>query len=691
MFRNSGSILAKCFKESELYKAGDYSMTLAEVQDVLDAYVADGYTIHDIADGNIDVHLEGATKLVLLWKSAMPGCAYLLKPDYFSGKTVVIMGVKVDGLDAVTDYNLDVWFTGTNTQFIPVTMSCMTPHFERENFPLNFNSIGFEYCTPKIECDIVLNTLKLDNCNVINRRNLNIQNASTFVPAHAENEAIGNKGDEDVITNIPDPMTDWNASTCGIAGGFLYFGGGGSSVLSKLDLETFGVVDTLDVGQDFEKLIIVGRWLYTSLSTSTVVKKVDLNDFSTVTSIDTSTAYPEVMRTDGNYIFLGGNHNFVATIKVEDDSVSSIATSHTTNHLNSDGTYLYAVGQIPGGSTQAPSSQILISTQAVVKEFNSGYGMQTLQAFGDGTYVVQLCSSNYASWLVRTEIATGTYETIDIYNNQYSDLAIFYNDGTYLWLLAGSLKVYKLKISEFVLIEMFQTVNGKSYGFTKQDMASYDGKYFYSITNTTIVRTRYMNPVISVNFEEMVAPDPAIILANDYHRLTCNIKTRFYIPANSTVEFTRLYYILEFVLNKTVNDKLKRFSGIRVWLVHRDDVDAFLCPASPKKIKDYKLYLNDGTTPYAFDELPADENFIILAEDDDGNYVYFLWYNEAVVKSLFSLPVTGKTYTIRRAFHIWKRRQSEVDVKNLKIMDHSDMEGTIEWNNLDNEITDLGV
>jgi len=124
-------------------------------------------------------------------------------------------------------------------------------------------------------------------------------------------------------------------------------------------------------------------------------------------------------------------------------------------------------------------------------------------------------------------------------------------------------------------------------------------------------------------------------------------------------------------------------------MIDRTDAKAFLAPASPKKIKDFEIFENDGTTPYDFNAaLPSDENFLILAEYS-GSYVWFIWDNGAVEETWYGPPSAGVTYEVVGVIQIWKGDTTDIDMMNTDDQTDSPLRGTRTFNNVDNEIVKL--
>ena len=85
--------------------------------------------------------------------------------------------------------------------------------------------------------------------------------------------------------------------------------------------------------------------------------------------------------------------------------------------------------------------------------------------------------------------------------------------------------------------------------------------------------------------------------------LTADIASEF---VRDTTQYfntgSRNYYKISFVSDRIVDDNLKKFGGNHLYVVHRTDAEAVLIPAgAPKKINNYQLLNNDGSTVFQYE------------------------------------------------------------------------------------------
>ena len=142
---------------------------------------------------------------------------------------------------------------------------------------------------------------------------------------------------------------------------------------------------------------------------------------------------------------------------------------------------------------------------------------------------------------------------------------------------------------------------------------------------------------------------------------------------------TRNFYNMVFQKKWIIPDAMKKLSDNYVFVVQRKLIEAILIPSSvPKKILNFQLYDNDGTTP--FTTFDFDENFLIKCTDG----TVFIWYQNQLNATVFGDVWDGTTYTIEQCFQIWDI-QSIAAAERWNATD-APLLGSVRFNNLDNEV-----
>lgn len=169
--------------------------------------------------------------------------------------------------------------------------------------------------------------------------------------------------------------------------------------------------------------------------------------------------------------------------------------------------------------------------------------------------------------------------------------------------------------------------------------------------------------------------------------ITADLKIEYVPEETFAGTGTQNYYTLSFT-NADVPDEIKNgFGDNRIWVIQREDFESDLLGMT---IYNLGFYESGGhTVALDFD---SDENFLIMAEDDDGNQAVFLWYDSALWNTIYSDIWPGTDYTVVRCFQLWEP-ETRTDLRNIfrdydtnKGMTDSPMTGSIRFNNLDEEI-----
>lgn len=182
--------------------------------------------------------------------------------------------------------------------------------------------------------------------------------------------------------------------------------------------------------------------------------------------------------------------------------------------------------------------------------------------------------------------------------------------------------------------------------------------------------------------------DWAAIDFTDFETLDAEVAPE-YVTNNADYFNTgnNLYYNLNFLNNYLCPDELKKFSTDYLFIVHRTDFEASLITAQ-KYIKNLQLYNEVGaTTEYTYDN---DENFLIAATDTLGNRVFFIWYHNTLCATYLSEVMDGVVYTIDKCFQLWQGETWQGLRSIWSNVTDSPMEGSIRFNNWDNEIVYKG-
>lgn len=150
-----------------------------------------------------------------------------------------------------------------------------------------------------------------------------------------------------------------------------------------------------------------------------------------------------------------------------------------------------------------------------------------------------------------------------------------------------------------------------------------------------------------------------------------------------------IMYNLQFAQTNWQQAAFKRFNESYLFVVKREDIEATLAPASPKKIKNLLLYENDGTTLYEF---AHDEYFLITAKDASNNVVVLAWYGKRLENTTLSDYYPDTTYTIEHCFQLWVPKLGDSIAQrfpyNTDAGVNSPLSGGLDFDNLDREIVD---
>jgi hypothetical protein len=147
-------------------------------------------------------------------------------------------------------------------------------------------------------------------------------------------------------------------------------------------------------------------------------------------------------------------------------------------------------------------------------------------------------------------------------------------------------------------------------------------------------------------------------------------------------------YTLRFK-DEEVPDELKYFGPGYVNVVQREDYEDELL-TNQKYIRNYLLYSDAGcSAQYLFQ---ADENILILAEDESANKAVFCWFGNNLYPTVLSDVWDDRVYTITRVFQIW-RQISKENIQNVfsdentkRGISNSPMTGEVKFKSIDYEI-----
>lgn len=698
MIQDCKQIHVKCMNEDDFLVANTELIgSIAEAQAIFDAYVADGYQAFDLGWSFWKNRLDPAIQLsvgkhIAIWKENLPYGVTEITNLGVAGCDIVILGVKLDGSDNVTDINLEQSFNiNCASSTLPIKWHGIKAYIYKGEFQ---NGVLNTFSRMSLYKAEIYNRMALQyemsasiNSKVINRKEMILNIPGSYLVTEVTNDR-SNPGEETRLS------VSQNTLAMRRVGNYLYIGGSDSTELLKINLETFTIDDALDVGQTVTSIADTGNFLYCATVDGVDVIKIDLIDF---TIADTITIKSEFV---GIYNLLGfkkcvyvGTASILEIGKIaENDSVSYITSlSSPSDQIITDGLYIYS-GSF-SVETYPVIEKIDNDTETVVDSIDRYTTLPLNNAssamFTDGVYIVSF-THHYAntSQICRIKISDGTIDAT-LGNNLGEIYYPLYYDGNNVIVYNGnSLYLYNIASNSISYIAETNTVLPylTSFPWSKIPL-EYDGQNYYITSGDEIIKINNCRPVSSLNFATLYSPDPDIVKLQNYIYTTCNLKVRYYIPPDANVENTRMFYIVEFVANAAVDRSLKKFSGKRYWINQRDDAMTILMPSgSEKKIINLEMFDNDGSTPYDFrSEFPADENFIIIAENG-SDVQFFLWYNEQLKPTIYSNANMTLTYTITGVFQLWRRRQTEIDLVSLHNSPDADMSGSLEFDNVDNEI-----
>jgi hypothetical protein len=684
MKKDCVTIACKSVKDTDLYLSGrNGGYTVAQAQVAYDQYIAQGYVQFDVsALHSLDVSGEADVNMILVWKTDSPiKGEYRFKASYFAGKNVVIMGVKLDGSDAVTATNLKIYINEieSGSTDYPVVFDGLEVISMKAFSAIDWTTISCKRTLLRVMKNSTISGTAFSQTDIYNYGTMDIESASSTEVATVSNASIGVKGT--VVSNATH-----TTRTAFCACGAYIFAIGADQYVEYYDRETGVYIGREDIGAVPTLICAAGQFVYCFAGNSNVyVCTITSSGISLTTTTFCSVGQTEtccVADFDNVYYGMSSTNNFYKSNGPGFTSgYSTLNLSQHTSDMCMSLTHVYCNLNSTGVVKEVEKSSFTVTkTLTFTKNTADNKPVHT-----DGVYLYSGTSSNYSDTINTILISSGEETSINVYTPEYMAIVtagfdgenmIFYQKSgntCNLWKsLPGAItftKILTFSLTSFITCQILDL-----FRLTYLEGANLNG-------------VAYNDPTNECSFIEITSLDASLLTASDFLTITlAKLRMRYYTPPESSIDVTRMYYLTEFDPLANIEKAFKKFCGGRTLVVNRSDISAVLAVAgTPKKIIRKIMYDNDGATAYTYDDLPSDENFFILATDPLGFYHVFAWYNEEILDTYFSNNVDGTVHTIVACFQLWKRRSTEIDLVQMRNDDDSPLEGTIEWNNNDNE------
>lgn len=180
----------------------------------------------------------------------------------------------------------------------------------------------------------------------------------------------------------------------------------------------------------------------------------------------------------------------------------------------------------------------------------------------------------------------------------------------------------------------------------------------------------------------------------DFQEVDADYKTEYVIDNTKFFNTgTRTNYSMTFYGNNPIPDEVKKFSQDQYFFVQREDIETDLASSSGvKSIYNYNFY--NTTAASSEYDYSNDENFLIKCyrASDTSQVATFAYFNNQLYPTVFSDVWDDNVYIIENCFMIWEI-ESITDLKapirdkdSKQGITDGPLQGTIRFNNLDNEL-----
>lgn len=698
MKQDCKTIECKSVKNSVLFKGGNSTpYSVAGAQAAYDAYIAAGYVQFDASTAHsLDVSGEADDNIIIVWKSADPMKGeYRIKESYFTGKNIIIMGVKLDGSDNVTSANLKIYVNEieSGATDYPITFDGIEVVVCKKFSDINWTSIRCNKATVRLVRNATIAAAGLDNTDIVTYASLNITSDNQIESAKVSSASLTQKG---IISSVSTQQA--NPIIIRALGAYIYVLNDADEYLEYYDRETGVYVDRVSLGTTGTTCMCGSGNKLFGFFYNTGASRVDVWD---------ATIGPSSITINSQYLNIGGITEILDCIADEEyvyftisgltqlwqfhisaiasNGYISIGSTGNIEKLVQDTLYVYCQVGTNRSVVSIVEKSSFTETDVIGFTYGSDDDSEMIIA---GDYLYSVYKDTGILKILILPINGDAESSINIYSGEYKDAYPCGYDGQYIYFISPGTesKIWRSTPGTIVLEYLFSITANVNPDNSKNSFIVDYYRFIY-LSGTAFKILSFNDPTYEANFEEQIPPDPAVLTADDFLTITlAKLRTRYYVPPESSIDATRTFYMTEFDPNAEILAAFKKFNGGRTLVVNRPDISDVLAASGIEKVIISKvMYDNDEVTEYEYTGLPADENFLILAQDANGNYVIFAWYNEEIKNTYYSNNQDGVVYTVVACFQLWKRGSSEIDLVQTQDDANSPLEGTIEWNNIDNE------